>query len=128
MKLMTKLLRDRRGISMTEVVIAMAMVVIVTGAAISVLIASVKSDAKYLAKSNALTGCENAVECVRFAEDIDTLDEALEKVGFVTDEDNEYTYKSGESTVKVTVQTTDNKLESCVVFYNDEEIYTINKQ
>ena len=56
-KLLKRLVRDRKGISMTEVVVAMALVVIVTGAAISVLIASIQFDVKYKAQTHALNAC-----------------------------------------------------------------------
>ena len=134
MKRMKKLLRDRKGISITEVVVAMAMVLLITGAALTLLVASMKSDAKYLAKSTALNACENAVECVRFADDTYTLTTALSRVGFQKTVDpadpNGYFTKffltSGDHTVRVNVST-NAEFEIYVVVYNDSEIYTAKK-
>lgn len=80
-KLLNKL-RDRKGISMTEVVVAMAVVVIVTGAAISLLVASVRFDAKYNSQTVALNACESAVHCLRFTDDADKLKGYLTRLGF----------------------------------------------
>ena len=62
-----RLLRDRKGISLTEVVVAMAMVLMVTGAAISIVAASARADVSYRYKYEALTACENAADCLRYA-------------------------------------------------------------
>ena len=134
MKRIKKLLSDRKGISITEVVVAMAMVLLITGAALTLLVASMKSDAKYLAKSTALNACENAVECVRFADDTYTLTTALSRVGFQKTVDpadpNGYFTKffltSGDHTVRVNVST-NAEFEIYVVVYNDSEIYTAKK-
>ena len=79
-KLLHKLLRDRRGISMTEVIVAMAMVTIVTGAAISVVMASIKFDVKYNERTAALSYCESVVDCVRFADNSENLSIALKNL------------------------------------------------
>jgi len=133
-KLFKKLLRDRKGISIAEVMVAMAMVLIITGAAIAVVTASIQSDAKFIAKYDTLTACENAVECVRYSTDISVLETALTQtgLGFVISEDDKYdgdnqytfTYESGNDTVTVTVTyDAESDFEKCVVNYNDETIY-----
>lgn len=136
MKILKKLLKNRKGISMTEVVVAMAVVVLITGAAVSVLIASVKADAKYITKSVALEGCETAVECIRFADGFDEgealerLKTALTAAGFEAAEDeNTFTLSVGDETVKVVVGTADGgtEVENYVVYFNDEEIYEKSK-
>ncbi len=126
-----KFLQSRKGVSVTEVVVAMAVVVLITGAAISVLAASVKADAKYITKSAALEGCETAVECIRFAGDADTLKQALAKAGFdipENGEENVFTLSVGDETVKVAVIAGgETETENYVVYYNDEEIYETRK-
>ena len=129
MKLLSRLLRDRKGVSMTEVIVAMAMVLIVTGAAITVLIASSRADTVYRNKYRALNGCENAVECLRFAEnDESLLESALKKAGFEEiDPEQEgfgagYVLIHGDEQVKVVKD--DNGDENYVViYYNDDVIY-----
>lgn len=80
-KLLDKL-QSRRGITMTEVIISMAVVTIVTGAAISVLIASMQFDDKYQAQTRAMNACESAVSCLRFTDNEAKLDAYLERLGF----------------------------------------------
>ena len=134
MKWLKKLLRDRRGISVTEVVVAMTMVVIVTGAAISVLVASIKFDVKYEEKTSALSSCESAVECVRFADNEEMLKKTLNliKEGFGTDtdtsEDDRYVFSltEGDTTVQVVV-TSVSGIDNYVVKLNDEVIYETSK-
>ena len=129
-----RLLQSRKGISVTEVVIAMAVVVLITGSAISVLAASVKADAKYITKSAALEGCETAVECIRFADDTDTLKTALAKAGFDipeqgAEQENTFTLSVGDETVEVVVTAdSENNTENYVVYFNGEEIYETSKK
>lgn len=119
-KALLKLLGNRKGISMTEVIVAMAVLVMVSGAAITVLIASVKADTAYQNKYAVLSGCENAAECLRFADGNEgLLKEALEKAGFDQTDETEFTLEKGNETV--TVLKID---ESYAVVYNGEVIYT----
>lgn len=131
MKKLKALFKGKKGISLVEVVIAMAAISIITAAAISLTLASISSDAKYNSRAEALTACENASECVRYASTKDELLTVLSKVGFTTDENSEnytYTYTSGEYTVTVTVTLSDGtKIASCIISLNDEEIYKIIK-
>jgi len=119
-KALLKLLGNRKGISMTEVIVAMAVLVMVSGAAITVLIASVKADTAYQNKYAVLSGCENAAECLCFADGNEILlKEALEKAGFAQTDGTEFTLEKGNETV--TVLKID---ESYAVVYNGEVIYT----
>lgn len=115
MKLLNTL-RSRKGITMTEVIVAMAMVLIVSGAAISLLVASVQFDAKYNSQTQAITGCESAVEAIRFADNESVLDGYLILLGF-NREGEEYILP-GNDTVKIQVD--GNKW---TVFFDDEEVY-----
>ena len=88
MKMLRKLLRDRKGITMTEVIIAMAAVILVSGAAISLLVASVQFDSKYDSQTRALNACESAVRCVRFADEQGKLETYLGALGFDRSEEH----------------------------------------
>ena len=146
MKHFVKILRSRRGVSLTEVIISMTAVVIVTGAAISVLFASSASDVKFSAKTRALEACDSAVECLRFANgNEEALGEALGYAGFKDeDETGEFVLKCGKGEV-VSVDTRTDSVEVekvdengdtvtetvdtviYVVTYNDKIIYEIEK-
>ena len=120
-KALLEMIKSRKGVSVTEVVAAMAVLVMVSAAAITVLTASVKADAAFENKYTALNGCENAAECLRFANgDEDLLEDALKKAGFVQTENTVFTLEKGNETVTVLK----NNDESYSVVYNGEIIYT----
>ena len=116
MKKLLETLRSRKGFTMTEVIVAMAMVLIVSGAAISLLVASVQFDAKYDSQTKAMNAAESAVECVRFADKVSELESYLvDKLGFVKHE-GVYTFDG--DTVKVQVVE-----KTVTVIFDDEEMY-----
>lgn len=65
---MLKLVRNNRGFSIVEVVIAMAVVGLVTAAALVIMIGSVETTQKTLNEANAENFVANAVECYIAAE------------------------------------------------------------
>ena len=120
MRMLRKLLRDRKGITMTEVIVAMATVVLVTGAAISLLVASVRFDAKYDSQTRALNACESAVHCIRFTDDPAKLADYLGRLGFTLDGDT-FTLSGGGTAVEV-VKTDD----GWRVTFDGETVYETN--
>ena len=103
--MLKRLFRDRKGISLTEVIVAMTLVVIVTGAAITVVISSAQADVAYRFKYRALTACENAVDCLRYSQgDEKELQNALSVLGFQGYQDNE--------TLAETIETEEEKRKS----------------
>lgn len=128
MKTIKAMLRKRRGISMAEVVIAMAAISIITAAAIALVMASISSDIKYNDRADALAACENASECVRYASNTAELSAALTEVNFVAEGTDTYTYTAGEYTVTVTVTEAGPTTPAYYVIKMDgEEIYKIIK-
>ena len=131
----------------------MTAVIIVTAAAVSVLVASSAADTKFGAKTRALAMCESAVECLRFADgDTEMLDRTMERAGFERKGEDDYAWEFGElETVSVKTKTDREKVEKLdaegnpvldgegnpvtetvetekyVVTYNDEIIYEIEK-
>lgn len=77
-KLFREKVKNRGGFSIVEVVVGLTVVVMVTAAALSVILASVQMEAKYLNETTALCACESVVACVRFADNEDELAAALE--------------------------------------------------
>ena len=88
---------------MTEVIIALALVVIVTGAAISVLVSSVRFHEKYNDQTYALNACESAISCMRFAEDTDDLFVYLYRLGFVKTDAHRYVLSESDVSVEVVI-------------------------
>ena len=77
-KLFREKVKNRGGFSIAEVVVGLTVVVMVTIAALSVTLASVQMEAKYLNETTALCACESVVACVRFADNEADLTAALE--------------------------------------------------
>ena len=121
MSMLRKLLRDRKGITMTEVIVAMATVVLISGAAISLLVASVRFDAKYDSQTRALNACESAVHCIRFTENPTELAEYLGRLGFTTEDGDTFTLSGGGTAVEV-VKTDD----GWRVTFDGETVYETN--
>ena len=122
MKKFLKKLRDRKGITMTEVIVAMAVVILVTGSAISLLMSSVQFDTKYNAQTNALNACESAVHCVRFTKDPAKLDTYLKLLGFEEQPSpgTERIYALPGSDTAVVVRIT---ADGCFVTFDNDVIY-----
>ena len=118
MKKLFETLRSRKGITMTEVIVAMAMVLIVSGAAISLLVASVQFDAKYNSQTQALNACESAVEAIRFAGNESDLNGYLARLGFEIKAGESHYALPGNDTVKIQVD--GNKW---TVIFEGKEIY-----
>lgn len=125
MKKFLKKLRDRKGITMTEVIVAMAVVILVTGSAISLLMSSVQFDTKYNAQTADLNACESAVHCVRFTKDPAKLDTYLKLLGFeghsVSETEVDFKLPNGNVTVKVTSE--GGTIRSAVVTFGEDVIY-----
>lgn len=117
MKLLNTL-RSRKGITVTEVIVAMAMVLVVSGAAISLLVASVQFDAKYNSQTQAITSCESAVEAIRFADRADEYVEYLKILGFEIKEGKSYYTLPGNDTVRIDVEG-----KTFSVIFDGEEVY-----
>ena len=59
----------RRGFSLVEVVVALAIIVIVSGAAISLIVSHSRLEARTVQTVEAASIAENAIECFRYAND-----------------------------------------------------------
>ena len=104
-KLFREKVKNRGGFSIVEVVVGLTVVVMVTIVALSVTLASVQMEAKYLNETTALCACESVVACVRFADNTDELQDALEKLAVDGSVDDpvagEYSFQ--QNTVRVSV-------------------------
>ena len=65
---MKKNIRSRKGVSLVEVVVALAVITIISISALSVVFMSVKVEAKTVVVFEVRNSAENAIECFRFAD------------------------------------------------------------
>lgn len=118
----TKSARSRRGISLVEVVVALAVITIISAAALSLVISSARVDANSLRSTQITIAAENSLECYRFAESEEEFAELLEKTGDYKKVDDAYVLT--EKAYVITVNYTDTKLTFSATDGDGEEIYS----
>lgn len=115
--------RSRKGISLVEVVVALAVIAIISAAALSLVVSSAKVDANSLRTTRVMMAAENALECFRFAESDAEFKTLIAKTGnYTSSGDGVYVYTDKNYTVNV--KYTDTKLTFTAVDENENEIYS----
>ena len=103
---MKKLLKSRRGFSLTEAIIAMAVILIVSLTAITIIMSSMNSKHTVFDQTRAQYFAESSLECFKSAED---KSEFAYLLSFVAEEDtltsknNDYTYTSKKDNFKAKI-------------------------
>ena len=123
---MIKKLKQNRGFSIAEVVIAMSVVVIVSMTALTIVLSSTTAKNKAIAKNDALNFAANVVECFKAA---DSKDEFIKYVTFgtevtLTNEDNSGTYSVDINGCNVTIDYAESNL---TVVIKDVDTITYTK-
>ena len=128
-KLFREKVKNRGGFSIAEVVVGLTVVVMVTIAALSVTLASVQMEAKYLNETTALCACESVVACVRFADNVEELQNALEKLAvedtFDTSVAGAYSFQQNTVQVSVVFDSYFTNFEITVWTMSDEPIQQV---
>lgn len=70
-------MKNRRGFTIVELVVAMVIIVIVSGAGISLVLTQSKVDSQATQTVDATNICENAIECFRYAVNVSSGDEEI---------------------------------------------------
>lgn len=68
---------NRRGFTIVELVVAMVIIVLVSGAGISLVMTQTKVDNQATQTIDATNICENAIECFRYAVNVSSGDEEI---------------------------------------------------
>ena len=113
--------RSRRGISLVEVVVALAVITIISAAALSLVISSARVDANSLRSTQVMMAAENALECYRFAESKEEFAALLEKTGDYKGSDGVFVLT--EKSYTITVNYTDMQLTFSATDSDGKEIY-----
>lgn len=117
-------LRRKKGITVAEVAVALAIISIVSAAAIGMALNSVKVETKFVAVTQARTNAENVLDCFRFSENADTFSQALQKLGYEFDSvKNAYTLTEKNVSVTVKASFSPEKLDYTAVKPNGDLIY-----
>ena len=117
----TKSARSRRGISLVEVIVALAVITIISTAALSLVISSARVDANSLRSTRVMIAAENALECYRFSDSEDEFVELLRKTGDYIEADGSYVLT--ESSYAITVKYEDDSLRFTAIDSDGKEIY-----
>ena len=79
----------RRGFSLAEVVVAIAIIVIVSSASMTLIGVQARTEAKSVATVEATNIAENAIECFRYAQNTGTnFSEVFDLYGYLTVKEN----------------------------------------
>lgn len=117
----TKSARSRRGISLVEVIVALAVITIISTAALSLVISSARVDANSLRSTRVMIAAENALECYRFSDSEDEFVALLRKTGDYIEADGSYVLT--ESSYAITVEYEDDSLRFTAIDSDGKEIY-----
>ena len=117
----TKSAHSRRGISLVEVVVALAVITVISAAALSLVISSARVDANSLRSTQVTIAAENSLECYRFAESEEEFAALLEKTGDYKKVDDAYVLT--EKAYVITVNYTDKRLTFSATDSDGKEIY-----
>jgi prepilin-type N-terminal cleavage/methylation domain-containing protein len=117
----TKSARSRRGISLVEVIVALAVIAIISTAALSLVISSARVDANSLRSTQVMMAAENALECYRFAENEEEFAALLGHTGDYIEADDSYVLT--ESSYAITVKYEDDSLRFTAIDSDGKVIY-----
>lgn len=121
MKFTANSARSRRGISLVEVIVALAVITIISTAALSLVISSARVDANSLRSTRVMIAAENSLECYRFAENEEEFAELIGKTGDYIEADGSYVLT--ESSYAITVKYEDDSLRFTAIDSDGKEIY-----
>lgn len=103
---MRRLLRARCGAVMSEAIVAMAIIIVISTTAMSFLTHFALNSAQMIRRNEAINIIENAMECFRFADNKALFEYSLERyarVEFEVSEDVLYVYEGNGFTVNLRV-------------------------
>lgn len=114
-------LRSRKGLSLVEVMVALAVIAIISAAALSLVVSSSRLDAKSVKTAKVMMAAENALECFRYANNTKELSDLLNETGtFYISPDGKLVTSANGYVIHITVDETYNKLTFIAYETNDE--------
>mgnify|MGYP003297563878 CR=1 FL=1 len=116
----------RKGVTIVEVTIALIIIAIISGAAVSMMLMSVNVESNFVTVTRAELYGENVLECFRFSDNPSTFLQVLRKTGAYeyVSEENAYILEGKGLTVTVKASFSPRKLVYTAVNSHGEEIYS----
>ena len=130
----------KKGVTLLETVIAIALLAIISVVAVSVSVSSIKSEEKNIQAMEISFIAENAIECFRFADNNDKFIEALNKTtdsehpfnklaeegAEANDKKSTYTYVKSAYKVVIVADYTTNTIQITAEDKNGKTIYSLS--
>lgn len=117
--------RSRKGITITEVAVALVIIGIISSAALSLVMYSVNVERESFAIVEAENIADNALACFRYAEDYEEFCTVLQKTGdFEIQDDDSLLLNGNGYTVTIKPDYENNYFEYNAVNQDGEEIYS----
>ena len=119
---------NRRGFTIVELVVALAIIVLVSGAAISLVTTQVRVDTQAIQVTEATNVAENAIECFRYAvnnpgEGVEkTFKNAFEKTGTTLGEPVDNVYTINKHGAEITIKIDENTIHVVAIVSNNKTI------
>ena len=122
-----KTLKNKRGMTLLETVVALALLAIISVVSISVSVMSIKSEEKNIQATEIAIICENAVECFRFDSDPNKFKDLFEKTGenLSKGEKSDNVFTIEKSSYSVTITIVEQKISIVATGKNGAEIYSL---
>lgn len=119
------MLRSRKGVTMTEVVIALVLISVISAAALSVVLKSVNIEKNTLTALEAANSAENAVECFRFSDSEEEFLTALQKTApYEQADDGTFVLRASNAVITIRADYLADRFEYTAVDSDGEEIYS----
>ena len=127
---------SKKGVSVVEAVIAMALISIVASASFTAITASIRTNARAVMRFKSISIVGDCLECFKYSDTPEEFEKSLEFAGMVKDEDYTagvlsqlfntviYVFDKGEYQVVVTINWESGKFNASATTSQEEVFYT----
>lgn len=122
--------KRKRGITIIETVIALTVISIISAAAITMVMASTRAEAKSVNSIHITIEAKNAVECFRYADNTDEMLDLLKKTNnaYIKNASDRLVLSKASYELTVYPDFMTNNIEIYALNSNGDEIYRLNYQ
>lgn len=120
---------SKKGVSVVEAVIAMALISIVASASFTAITASIRTNARAVMRFKSISIVGDCLECFKYSDTPEEFEKSLEFAGMVKDVDYsflnfQYIFNQGEYQVVVTINWESGKFNASATTSQEEVFYT----
>lgn len=120
---------SKKGVSVVEAVIAMALISIVASASFTAITASIRTNARAVMRFKSISIVGDCLECFKYSDTPEEFEKSLEFAGMVKDVDYsflnfQYIFNQGEYRVVVTINWESGEFNASATTSQEEVFYT----